>query len=497
MFYRIMNKQLLLISILFGVSLKLFAQYDTIQLSSFIRETLKTSEIVPSVSVVMVSDQDILYQETFGLTNWQQNEIATNQSVYYIASCTKAFTGLLSHILAGEGKFDLHAPILNYKPFKDFDRKEIFANITIMDLLSHQSGIDNPYLSFRLAYTGDYTHAEILKLIEQETIPNKAGREFEYTNFGYYLLDYLLQAELGQSWKDLLNEKLFEPIGMESTTAYVSELSDENLALPHSGLFKGEVGVSTLQKNDSLMHAAGGLMSNVEDAARFLQFYLGKGRGIYPAHLVENSYQQQVEASHEYVQVFKGKGYASGWRIGEFENEKIVYHFGGYTGYFAHYSFIPEKNIGMAVFTNTDMGMTAANLISKYAYNLYLQNKREVRKAERILNRKIPKALDKVRKVQIEHEQKLAERTWNLSLPKKQYAGKYHSEKLGSVEIQYQDGQLVITAGYLKTVATPFPAENTMRVELVPGSGTIISFELKDEEVVSLFHKTEVFVKLN
>lgn len=482
-------------SLLFSINL--FAQVDTSQmLNSFIQNTLETSEIVPSVSVAIVSDQDVLYQETFGYADWEKQQAATNQSVYYIASCTKAFNGLLAHILAEEGSLDLNAPILDYKPFKDFNKKEVFRNITVMDLLSHQSGIDNPYLSFRLAYTGDYTHAEILRLIEEETQANEAGKDFEYTNFGYYLFDYLLQAEHGKSWKDLLDEKLFQPLGMENSTAYASKVPTEKLAHPHSGVIQEKASISPLQKNDALMHAAGGLMTNIEDAARFLQFYLGKGKGVYPEDLVEHSYQQQVAAKHEYVRVFDGNGYASGWRIGEFEKEKIVYHFGGYTGYFAHYSFIPEKNIGMAIFSNTDMGMTAANLISKYAYNLYLGNKKELKKAEKILNKKVPKALAQERKSQIGHEQKMAERTWNLTLPKAQYVGVFNSEKYGSVAIEYQDGQFMVMAGNLKTIATPFPTENTMRVELVPGSGTIIGFNLKEGKVVSLFHQRETFVKM-
>jgi len=490
------GKQLLIFSVLLLNALNLFAQADTVQmLNSFIQNTLKTSEIVPSVSIAIVSDNEILYQETFGFADWERQQPATNQSVYYIASCTKAFNGLLAHILAEEGTIDLDTPILNYKPFQDFKRKEVFQNITIMDLLSHQSGIDNPYLSFRLAYTGEYTDADILKLIEEETLRNEASKVFEYSNFGYYLLDYLLQAELGKSWKDLLDEKLFKPLDMKNTTAYASKVPAQKLAYPHRGVFEGQVKISPLQKNDSMMHAAGGLMSNVEDAAKFLQFYLGKGKGIYPKHVVENSYQQQIEAKHEYVRVFDGKGYASGWRIGDFEKEKIVYHFGGYTGYYAHYSFIPEKNIGMAVFSNTDMGMTAANLISKYAYNLYLGNKKEVKRAEKILRKKVPKALAKERKAQLAHEQKMAERTWNLTLPKEQYAGIYQNEKLGSVEIRYEQGQFVITAGNLATVASPFPAENTMRVELVPGSGTIIGFDVKDADVISLYHQKTTFVK--
>lgn len=494
----IIMKKTLIFSLIFLLSVvNILAQETKEQtLTNFIQNTLEKSEIVPSLSVVIVSDTEILYQNTLGYQDFEKQTPANTQSNYYIASCTKAFNGLLAHILAEEGIIDLNAPILDYKPFKDFKRKEVFQNITILDLLSHQSGIDNPYLSFRLAYTGEYTEVEVLQLIEEETQKNEAGKAFEYTNFGYYLLDYLLKAELGKSWKDLLYEKLFQSLGMENSTAYASKVPAEKLARPHSGVFRGKVSVSPLQKNDALMHAAGGLMTNIEDAAKFLQFYLGKGKGIYPEDLVKNSYQQQVDAKHKYVRVFDGNGYASGWRIGEFEKERIVYHFGGYTGYFAHYSFIPEKNIGMAIFTNTDMGMTAANLVSKYAYNLYLGNKKELKKAEKILNKKVPKALAQERKAQLDHEQKMAERTWNLSLPEAQYEGTFTSEKYGSVEILYEEGQFVVMAGNLRNIATPFPTENTMRVELVPGSGTIIGFDLKEGKVVSLFHQRESFMKM-
>lgn len=492
-----MKKQLFLSCLLLANSFHLHAQVDTTKmLNSFIQKTLEKSKIVPSVSIAILSDSEILYQETFGYVDWERQQPESNESVFYIASCTKAFNGLLAHILHDEGTINLNAPILNYKPFKDFKRKDVFEDITIMDLLSLQSGIDSPYLSFRLAYTGEYTHAEILNLIEEETQENEMGKSFEYTNYGYYLFDYLLRSEIGKSWKDLLEEKLLKPLGMVNTTAYVSKISDENLAFPHSGVFQEQEKNSTLQKNDSMLHAAGGLMTNVLDAAKFLQFYLGDGNGIYPEYLVKGSYLPQVKAKHEYLRVFKGKGYASGWGIGDFEKEKIAYHFGGYTGYFAHYSFILAKNIGMAVFSKSDIGITAANLISKYAYNLYLGNKKEAKSAENILHKKVSKALEKERKAMRQHEQKMAERSWNLTLPEEKYTGNYHSEKLGSITIYYEGQKFVVSAGKLETEGSPFLTENTIRVELSPGFGTVIGFELEYREVINLSHQRETFKKL-
>jgi len=491
-------KNLLAVFLSIIISGAVFSQTDPNSLlDAFVQETYQKSEVLPAISIAIVSENEILYQKTLGYNNIEAQHKASDQSIFYIASCTKAYNGLLAHILANEGKIDLYAPILNYEPFKNFENKAVFENITINDLLTHQSGIDNPYLSFRLAYSGEYTYEEIMRLIEEETIPNETGKAFSYTNFGYYLFDVLLREEFGDSWKDLLEEKIIQPLEMQNTTAYVSRLPKENLALPHSGLFKGHVKVSTLQKNDELMHAAGGLMTTTADAAKFLMFFLYSGSDIYPDELIANTYQQQVEANHEYVRVFSGEGYASGWRTGLFEDQKIVYHFGGYTGYFAHLSFMPEKKLGMAIFVNSDWGMTAANLISKYAYNLYFGNRKGTKEAEKILNKKIKKFLAKERKQQLVHQKKLAERSWNLSLSKDKYAGTFHNSKFGTVEVIYQDNQFLVKAGLLQTVATPFPAENTIRVELVPGSGTVIGFDILDDEVVALYHKRDLFTKIN
>ena len=478
-------------------SIRASAQSDTsVMITNFVNRTLAISEVVPSVSIAVVSDTEVLYQRAFGYRNMLTREEATDQCIYYIASCTKAYNGLLAHILHAEGHIDLYAPILDYKPFSDFERQELFQDITIMDLISHQSGIDNPYLSFRLAYSGEYSHDQIVELIESESRENESGKQFEYSNYGYYLFDYLLQAELGKSWRDLLDEKVFQPLNMTSTTAYASKVDESMLALPHVGVFKDAVDVASLQKTDELMHAAGGLMTNAEDVAKFLQFYLSKGNGIYSEQLIEASYEPRVDTDHEYIRLFQGQGYASGWRTGTFENEKVVYHFGGYTGYFAHISFLPEQNIGMAVFVNSDMGMVAANLIAKYIYNLYLGNGKEIKAAEKILSKKVPKALAGERKSHVAHEKKLAERTWNLTLPKASYAGAYYSDKLGSVEVTLDGDQLVVQAGKLRTHATAFPVANTMRVELVPGSGTIISFMVEGDAVTGMSHQREVFDKV-
>jgi len=473
-----------------------FIQKDkNYKISQFIQKILKTAEVIPSVSMTVVNETGVLYQDVFGYADLENKRLAELDSSYYIASCTKPFNALLCHILAEEGKINLYEPITNYKPFKNFKDNTIFQSVSIMDLLSHQSGLYNPYLSFRLAYTGEYSTQEIIRLIAEETQIKKEGKVFEYTDFGYYLLGFLLEAELGKSWKKLLEDKVFKPLKLQNTSGYRSEIPKNKLALPHSGAFKNQVKITPIIKSDQTMQASGGLFSTVEDASKLISFYLNEGKDIYPNYLVKDTYKNQVDASHELVRVFEGKGYASGWRLGYFNEEKVVYHFGNYTGYFSHISFIPEKKLGLVLFANSDFAMPVVNLITEYAYNLYFEKNDLAKQQEEELNNKIQinEALQKKRDLQLAFEKKLSTKAWRLSLPKEKYAGVFQNAKYGKIEILLKDEDLIFKAGNLKAKATPYAKEDKAWLSLIPSTLRQVSFELKNKEVIAFIHKKEKF----
>ena len=471
------------------------------QLRAFVEKALEEFSMIPGISVAVSNHEGTIYSRGFGYADIENKVKANEKTNFYIASCTKSFNGLLASILESEGKIDLKEQIINYKPFSAFTNRDLFNGITVMDLLSHQSGLDNEFLSFKLAYSGDYTQDQILDLIENESIANENGKSFEYTNYGYYLLDVLLQAELGESWKDLLKERVFNPIGMEQTTAYMSEVSANQLALPYNGVNADKVEKSRLMKTDETMHAAGGLVSTADDISKFLSFYLNEGNvngnQLYSKELVKGTYSQQTEATNNRVEIFDIYGYATGWRLGKFNDLKAVHHFGGYVGYFSHMSFLPEKDLGVAVFVNHGMGALIGNLIAEYAYNLYLENDEALKNNHETLESKLPQMLESFRQRMDAHQKKMAERTWQLSLDKEKYAGLYHNYKLGTVEVSLVGDQITVKYGNLIADATPYPTENTMRVELVPGSGSVIGFNLVDSEVKSVSYKSDTFTKIN
>ena len=249
----------------------------TERLSRFITSSKNAIAVVPGVSIAVVNENGPLFMKSLGYADMEEATLVNDQTAFYIASCTKSFNGLLANILEDEGIIKLSENITEYAPFKNFKDKSVFEEVTIMDLLSHQSGLSNPYLTFRLAYSGQYSSNKILSLIQEETTKSKEGKIFSYTNLGYYFLDAIIQAETGKNWKELLEEKVLKPLEMHKTTAYMSVLDAENYAYPHLGGYPDSIYRAPVVKTDKTMHPAGGVISNVEDVAKFLTMYINKG----------------------------------------------------------------------------------------------------------------------------------------------------------------------------------------------------------------------------
>jgi len=486
----------IIIILFFGYALSGHAQKKEEELSSFVRTSMENLEIIPGISVAVVGKDGLLYSAGFGLADIETGVKATSKTNFYIASSTKAFNGLLMTLLEGEGKVDLDAEILNYRPFSEFEKQDLFAGVTVQDLLSHTSGVDNPFLSFKLAYTGDYTEDGIIELVETASEKNEEGKVFNYTNYGYYLIAILLKEEWGRDWRVLLDQRIFSPLGMDDATAYVSQSTRR--ASPHSGFFKDDVQVVPF-KTDETMHAAGGLLLNADDAARFLSQFIGeghvKGERIVSADVIKRAITPVVEQNDDGDRMFSRESYANGWNIGEYEGERVIFHFGGYTGFASHMSFMPDNDLGVAVFVNHDIGMPIANEIAAYAYDLYGNHPERLDDHLKEVQKELPKMLSQVRKRHERHLEKLASREWDLKLPRDAYKGVFHNEKIGTMEVFPSEESFEVSCGNMRTIATPYPAPNCLRVEMTPGRGTIIQFLPHEGEADTLNWNGELFVR--
>jgi CubicO group peptidase (beta-lactamase class C family) len=181
-----------------------------------------TLDLAPGMSVAVVRDTQVIYAKGFGWADVEAGRPVTPQTIFYIASTTKSFTGLAAVLLDEQGRLDLDAPLSRYLPTAKLQSPLNADSITLRALLSHTHGIDNDGpIVFRTAYSGEHTNDQLITLLAAHP-PAKTGREYVYGNVGYNVAALAMDATLGESWRDVLQRLIFQPLGMTSTSAYVS-----------------------------------------------------------------------------------------------------------------------------------------------------------------------------------------------------------------------------------------------------------------------------------
>src|SRR5688500_8473746 len=190
-------------------------------------------DFAPGMSVAVVRDTQVIYAKGFGWADVEARRPVTPQTIFYNASTTKSFTGLAAVLLDEQGRLDLDAPLSRYLPTARLQSPLNPDSITLRSLLSHTHGIDNDGpIIFRTAFSGEQTNDQLVTLLAAHP-PAKTGRDYVYGNVGYNIAALAMDAILGESWRDVLQRLIFQPLGMTSTSAYVSRASRERLAQPY------------------------------------------------------------------------------------------------------------------------------------------------------------------------------------------------------------------------------------------------------------------------
>ncbi|HEX5792919.1 MAG TPA: serine hydrolase, partial [Rheinheimera sp.] len=193
----------------------------------------------------------------------------------------------------------------------------------------------------------------------------------------------------------------------------------------------------------------------------------------------EQTYQAQAAVGKTFGQ-YERQHYGLGWYLGRYAEENMVQHFGSFSGFRAHISFLPERGIGVAVFTNEALsGLFLPDAIANFIYDSLTGKTTDASTRSAELAQQFQKLSAGYRKSQ----QQQAKREWALTLAPERYAGNYVSAQLGTLQIDATP--LRARLGQLHAVATAYPDPDTMRVAITPPGGDVMRFEVKNGEVLS------------
>jgi len=313
----------------------------------------------------VIVDGEIIALECFGVRN-DKNDPVTEKTIFPIASTTKAFTAAMVASLVDKRLLNWNDKLSKYlDDFKMMD--ETATKLTnIKDALSHRTGIARH--DYAWMGTG-FSMEQLVKNLRYLPPFAEFRTVFHYSNIMYSTVSYLVEKVTGKRWFEVMKENVTDPIGMDDTFFTVNEtMGKSDYALP----FKELDGV---RKDYSLFNldnnaGAGAINSNIKDMMKWVKFLLNEGEVdgkqiVSKANLLETFRPTIIADNSSFWKTpeFKNRTYALGWYNEVFRGMTMMRHTGGINGFFSQVLFIPEKQIGVVVLTNTD-GSDICGLIS-------------------------------------------------------------------------------------------------------------------------------------
>jgi CubicO group peptidase (beta-lactamase class C family) len=449
----------------------------------------------PGMSVAVVQGDRIIYARGFGLANVAERIPVTERTTFYIASTTKSLTAFAAALLAHDGTIDLQAPVVRYVPRLRFHPDVDGGAVTVEQALTHTHGISgNGPVVVRSAFTGEWTTEQLLELLAAHG-PDRNGRAFTYSNIGYNLAGFVLEAASGRSWKEVVRSRVLQPLGMDRTFANVSEMTTKDVALPYRPSPEGFEAM-TLRKTDQTMHEAGGHYSTAHDLAAWVGVHLNEGlwreKRVFPREVVALSHRSHATQDRRYRDI-RRFGWGLGWDLGTYEEDTLIHRFGGFAGFHSHVSFSPARRLGVVVLVNAEgLGAVLADGAALAVYDLLSgDSARAGRWKERYdaWTVEVPKS-----RADLAVERRT--RAERPGVPEEQfslYVGRYRSAEYGTIHVTARQRRLGFAFGQLTSDGEAYDAsKHQFRVELT-GSGSVISFNVENGQAAALQFQGIVF----
>lgn len=320
-----------------------FAKVDEFIRAEMLREK------VPGVAVGIFQHGDIIMAKGYGYSNIELQAPVSPETVFQSGSVGKQFTAVAVMLQVQDGKLKLDESIRTYFP----DAPASWQPITVRNLLTHTSGI--PEFSFEPLEGGgealdqrrDYSEDEMRLNLYTLPLDFAAGSKWKYSNSGYALLGFLIRRVSGQFYGDVLAERVFRPLGMN--TARV--INERDIVMNRAA---GYEMVDGQLKNQEWEWYAPSLNTTADGALYLsLQDYLAWERGLRAGAILTPQSWDQIYTP---VRLNSGKTYpyGFGWVVDQSKGAPWYHHSGSWQGFKTFFSRYLADDLAIAVLANLD-----------------------------------------------------------------------------------------------------------------------------------------------
>jgi CubicO group peptidase (beta-lactamase class C family) len=449
------------------------APLDVAAVDAVVARTLKAFD-VPGIAVAVVKDGQVVMAKGYGVRSLKTKEPINANTLFGIASNTKAFTTAALGLLVEEGKLRWDDKVTTYIPeFKMYDPYAT-AEFTVRDLLCHRSGLGlgaGDLMQF--PDSADFTAADVIHSLRYFKPVSSFRSKFDYDNSLYIVAGEVLARVSGQPWTTFVETRLLKPLGMSRSATAYARLPDPTNVIDGHGPVDGKVQVIRRDLG-TLGGPAGGIYSSVADLSKWAMMLLG-GPGA-PASLLKPATLQELWTPQTILPVSPApspynthfSAYGLGWFLRDVRGYKEVSHTGGEIGMVTKVLLLPELHVGVIVLTNQENG-AAFTAVTNFIEDHYLgvsglDRVQEMVDRLKARNTEVDKTTATVWQ-QVAAAQKASPKRPSYGA----YVGRYHDAWLGDVLVSQQGQQL-----WLRAVRAP-----RLVGQLLPYSGSTYAVRWK------------------
>ena len=313
----------------------------------------------PGAAVIAIKDGQVVFRKGYGMANLELGVAIEPDMIFRIGSITKQFTAVATLMLMEQGKLSLSDEITKFLP----DYPTQGHKITVEHLLTHTSGIKSytGMPEWRPLWRKDLKMTELIDLFKDKPMEFAPGAGWNYNNSAYVLLGAIIEKASGQSYADFVEKNIFAPLGMKQSFYDNTQRVILRRAAGYSRSAGGFANAEYLSMSHP--HAAGSLMSTVDDLAKW-------DAALYTEKLVK---QESLKKAWTPFMMNGGKvtRYGYGWGINSLAGERMITHGGGINGFTCDAVRLPDAKVYVAILTNREGGvgnlaqMIAAKLAGK------------------------------------------------------------------------------------------------------------------------------------
>ena len=329
-------------------------------------DQLAARNAVAGLATAVVVNDKVVFERTVGYADAATREPVTPDTVFRLASLSKAFATAITGLLVDDGKLSWDTRLVDVLPYFKLKDMQAASEATVADIMGQRLGL--PHNTYDNMLEGDIPYEELVRKLDEVDLVCGVGQCYGYQNVAFGMIGDVVLARTGDFFYRLVDKRIFYPLGMTTASYGRAALeSSDSWARPHRASAHGWVPFEPSETYYRVAPAAG-VNASLHDMEKWLIAQMGGRQDVLPTSLLDVLHAPGVATPGELRATpwrrarLTDAHYALGWRVYRYAGETLIFHAGAVAGYRTMIGFFPRYNVGVVTLWNST-GPTPSGLM--------------------------------------------------------------------------------------------------------------------------------------